>query len=267
MTTATTVEASVRARLVLAFAITVAALALLPMPALAQSPCGASYTFDTGDSFVEIARQCGVTVPALLAANPGIVDESDVEVGNRLRVPTPGAAEPSPVTACGSYYTVRPGDTVAEIAAKCGLTIPLLVAANPPFPQPLGVHAGMKVLIPNVSRAAVMDRATIAVPTWSVVAAAAPGGAQGGDRAAAGAGADSAAIPAVDLIRVEGVLERGPRCMAVRSQAGELHAIAGELRPSFQPGDRVVLMGVPAEEHDCGTSPALELRILYRAGG
>lgn len=275
MTTETGRTAPVGASLARALSFVVVALALAPVGAAAQGACGVSYTFDTGDTFAEIARQCGVSIPALLAANPGVVDERDLEVGARLRIPDAGAAQPSPVAACGSYYTVRTGDTLGEIAAKCGLTIPLLVAANPPFPSPLGVNAGMRVRIPDVSRAAVRDPATIATLGRAAAAVARADAARAeserSDSLAAEAArepaADSAAIPAEDLVRVEGVLEGGPRCMRVRAPGGEVYAIAGELRRNFQAGDRVVLMGTAAEEHSCGTaSPVLELRILYRAG-
>lgn len=227
-----------------------------PTAATAQLPCGAQVTFETGDTFMEIAERCGVTVAALLAENPGVVDESDLEVGNRLRVPAPTAAQPSPLQACGASYTVRPGDTVAEIALKCGLTMPLLLAANGPLPDPLGVHAGIVLRIPDLPSRVVADPATLAVPI---------GGA--GEVVRTGeAAADSAAIPAEELLRIEGVLEAGPRCMLVRGPDGEQVAIAGEIRGDFTAGQRVVLMGVRATGHDCGTSPTVELRILYRPG-
>lgn len=234
--------------------------------ATAQTPCGGFITVGSGDTFLEIAERCGVTIPALLAQNPGVVDEDDLEVGDRLRVPAPDAAQPSPVQACGASYTVRPGDTVAEIARKCGLTIPLLVAANGPLPDPLGIHAGTTLRIPDVPAAAVTDPATLVAPGRSAVAV-------GGDTAdvaaaeEAGAARDSAAIPAEDLVRVEGVLEAGDHCMVVRAPDGERVGIAGEIEGDFAPGQRVVLMGVPAGEHDCHTSRTVQLRILYRPGG
>lgn len=272
MTTGTRHAAPVGARraLALPFLVT-AALALTALPAAAQSACGASYTFDSGDTLAEVAQRCGVTLPALLAANPGVVDDQDIDVGSRLRVPDPGADQPSPVVACGAYYTLRPGDSLVEIAAKCGVTIPMLVAANPPFPSPLGNHAGLKVRIPHVSAAAARDPGTIVVaprtPAAAAVEAAAAGAVSGAPAASdESTQPDSAAIAADELVRVEGVLEEGERCMGVRGPDGELHSISGELRGDFQAGDRVVLLGVPAEEHSCGGSWAVELRILYRAG-
>ncbi len=229
--------------------------AVAPAPAAAQSACGAYYTMDTGDTLVEVAERCGVTVPALLAANPGVVDQRDVEVGGRLRVPDPAAPQPSPVQACGPSYAVRTGDTLAEIAMKCGLTVPLLMAANGPLPQPLGVHTGLHLRIPDVPHLAVTDPGTITAPSVATVSDPVP------------PSDTTAAAPVLaDLTRVVGVLEAGPRCTGVRTADGDLIAIAGELDDAFRPGDRVVLMGTPARSHDCGQTPTLELRILYRGG-
>jgi LysM repeat protein len=245
-------------RPLLAAAALMAALAFMaaPTPAAAQSACGAYYTLDTGDTLVEVAARCGVTVPALLAANPGVVDQRDIDVGGRLRVPDPGAPQPSPVQACGPSYEIRTGDTLAEIAMKCGLTVPLLVAANGPLPQPLGNHPGVHLRIPDVPHTAVIDPGTLATPGVGV----------GAD---VGTGTDTTtdSAPALpDLTRVTGVLEAGPRCTQVRTAAGEVVAIAGELDDAFRPGHAVVLMGIPTRSHDCGPTRALELRILYRPG-
>lgn len=250
------------------------ALVMTPAPATAQSACGGFYTVQQGDNLAEVAERCGVTIPALLAVNPGVADERDLNVGNRLRVPDPRARQPSPVQACGPSYTVRAGDTLQEIAMKCGLTVPLLVAANGPIPQPLGVNAGVRLRIPNVPRAAVDDPATLAAAraagtstiilgdtTNAAAAAAADSTAAAADSAAAAA---AATVP--ELERVEGTLEAGPRCLTVRDANGDTVAIAGEINDAFRPGDPVVLLGTPATDHECGSARTLELRILYRGG-
>lgn len=231
------------------------ALALAPAPASAQSACGGFYRVDQGDTLVEVARVCGVTLPALLAENAGVKDDRDFEVGHRLRIPDPRSAQPTPVQACGAFYSVRTGDTVAEIAAKCGLTIPLLIAANPPLPAPLGIHDGLHVRIPDVSRAAVEDPATVAAVRSQIIL---------GDDAPEPA-PEPAPVPSEDMVRVEGVLEEGRVCARIRDDDGDVFAIVGEISNAFAPGDRVVLMGLAISEHECAHSPALELKILYRA--
>lgn len=227
-------------------------------PAAAQSPCGASYTIRTGESLREIAQRCGVTLPALLAANPGVTDQQDVEEGDRLRIPSPAAAQPSPTRACGASYTIRTGDTLAEIAEKCGLTIPLLVAANSRLPDPLGVHAGARIRIPDLPAGAAADT------TILVIAPSAAAGPEAADTAAA----DTAArAPDPELTRVEGVLETAGSCTRLRAANGDVYGLVGGLGPVFGPGDRVVLLGVPADGGACDADVSLEVRILYRPRG
>jgi spore germination protein len=49
----------------------------------------------TGDTLGAIARKFGVTVQAILAANPNITDPTYVKVGQTILIPPPGWA-PSP---------------------------------------------------------------------------------------------------------------------------------------------------------------------------
>lgn len=227
-------------------------LTAAPSPASAQSACGAFYSVNSGDTLREIAVGCGVSIPAILALNPAVRDDEDLVVGDRLRIPDPAAEQPSAQEACGPTYTVRSGDGLAEIAQKCGLTVPLLVAANPPLPDPLGIHTGLEVRIPPLPRAVVEDSFRLAIAQ----AASDPATA---DTAAV----DTAAAPP-ELTRVEGVLEEGEPCQRVRAADGTVTAIAGRVGTRFGSGDRVVLLGVPTDATTCGHAPTLELRILYR---
>lgn len=249
-------------------AVLLAALVLItssPAPAAAQAVCGGFHTVQTGDSLAEIAQRCGVTIPALLAANPGVTHDRDLEEGARLRVPRPGARQPSPVEACGASYAVRPGDTLQDIALRCGLTVPLLIAANPPLPQPLGVERDLTIRIPNVPRAAIDDPATVMV---APAPPAAPVDADIDTVVADTTTVDTttAAAATAELMEAQGVLESGTSCMQVRSTDGSVVAIAGQVPASFQPGDQVVVMGEVTLTGDCGELPTVDLRIMYRAG-
>jgi LysM repeat protein len=55
--------------------------------AAAQNPCGLTVTVSVGDSLAHIARRCAVTLDALLAANPQIVDPNRLLVGQVLNIP------------------------------------------------------------------------------------------------------------------------------------------------------------------------------------
>lgn len=71
---------------------------LLASPlALAQSPCGAQVTVESGDTLGRIANRCEVTLNELLAANPQIDNPNLISVGMTLTVPGAPlpAAEPA----------------------------------------------------------------------------------------------------------------------------------------------------------------------------
>ncbi len=276
-----------------------AALTLaLASAAAAQTPCRGSYTAQEGDVLAEIANRCGVTLPALLAANPGVRDNMDFDAGAVFRIPDPGDPQPSPQAACGVSYTIRSGDTLAEIAEKCGLTVPLLAAANGPLPSPVGLRAGERLHIPDVPATAVADPATLAVATAAAEAAvevvveteaeaeetieagAAEAEAEAEVQAeeateeAAGEAAEAAAetrgeeaeaaAEAATLVRVEGILGDGEPCPVVRQDDGTEHALVGAVGDDFQAGDRVVVLGVATEAGACEAGAALDIRIIYR---
>jgi LysM repeat protein len=59
-----------------------------------QSKCG-RYVVQAGETLGTIARKFGVTVEALLAANPDITDPKTIMAGQHIFIPPPGW-EPSP---------------------------------------------------------------------------------------------------------------------------------------------------------------------------
>jgi LysM repeat protein len=217
--------------------------AALPAPAVGQVACPGHTTIRSADTLVSIAHRCGVTVPALLAANPAVRSDRDLRVGRDIVVPDPGAAQPTPQQACGAFYTLRSGDTLDRIARMCGLTVPLLIAANGPMEEPVGLRAGNQIRIPNLPRAAIGDTLT-----WM----------------AEDPAPEAEPVLREDLVREEGVLIAGSPCMLLRTADGRTVALAEPPGRGFRPGDRVAVLGVPAPRQACGTGSALTVRIAYR---
>jgi LysM repeat protein len=62
-----------------------------PPPTNTPSPLGQSYTIQPGDIPVDIATRFGITVEALLAANPGM-DSGNLQVGQVIVIPPAPAA-------------------------------------------------------------------------------------------------------------------------------------------------------------------------------
>jgi hypothetical protein len=60
-----------------------ALLLMFSIQVSAQSTCGATVTVTRGDSLAQIARRCGTTIQALLAANPQITEPNRLFVGQR----------------------------------------------------------------------------------------------------------------------------------------------------------------------------------------
>jgi LysM repeat protein len=54
-------------------------------------------------------------------------------------------------SACGSTYYVRPGDWLAKIARRCGVTLSSLYAANPWTRYSYYIYPGQILVIPGVS--------------------------------------------------------------------------------------------------------------------
>ena len=88
-----------------------------------------------------IAEKFGVSLNALIAANPQIKNPDLIYTGDVLSIPT----KPSQV----KKYTVVAGDTMSGIAAKFGVSLSALVAANPQIKNPDLIYAGQVLTIPS----------------------------------------------------------------------------------------------------------------------
>ncbi|MBW7881593.1 MAG: LysM peptidoglycan-binding domain-containing protein [Caldilineaceae bacterium] len=121
-----------------------------------------TYTVQPGDSWTSVARNTGVSIVQLQAANPQAVRQSGwLIVGEQLVVPVPqprgtpaGAAATGTATATAGplVYTVQPGESWNSIAQKFGVSPNLLRAANPRSIRPgLVLFRGEQLIIPTVA--------------------------------------------------------------------------------------------------------------------
>jgi LysM repeat protein len=107
-----------------------------------------TYKVQWGDWLRKIAEKHGVTVEALIAANPGI-NPNVIYPGQTLNIPAPGS---TPATPSGSVtepttYTVQRGEWLSQIARKFGVSVPQLLAANPGI-NPNVLYPGQVLRIP-----------------------------------------------------------------------------------------------------------------------
>lgn len=120
-------------------------------PVAGNTPAsGKSYTVKSGDTCSQIASDHGITLDALVKANPTMCDT--LNVGDVMRIPaaaatptqTSGGLTSNPTvratatatprgganSGSGTTYTVRSGDTCADIAESYGVPIADIIALN-----------------------------------------------------------------------------------------------------------------------------------------
>lgn len=125
---------------------------LFTLLTLAQPVAAASPQFVVvgyGETLYAIAVRHGTTVQALMRAN-SIPNPNFIYAGQRLVIPnlafSPGAPASAPLT--GSVYTVVPGDTLAIVAAKFGVTVGELMRANGLY-NPNFIWVGQRLNVPG----------------------------------------------------------------------------------------------------------------------
>src|SRR5690606_35344586 len=109
----------------------------------APAPSG-SVTVRSGDTLSGIAARNGVGLADLLAANPQIRNPNLIYPGQTVHLPGGGGGG-----GAGGDVTVRSGDTLSGIAARNGVSLGALLAANPQIRNPDLIHPGQVVRLPG----------------------------------------------------------------------------------------------------------------------
>jgi LysM repeat protein len=120
------------------------------VPSSPPSACTPTYTVQRGDWIYQLGRRFGVSVSALLAANPGI-NANLLYPGQVLNIPCGGAGQVppgSPPPSGRNTYVVRAGDTLFSIAVRLGTTVYALQITNH-LPNPNFIYPGQVLIIPR----------------------------------------------------------------------------------------------------------------------
>lgn len=112
-----------------------------------------TYTVRPGDTLSGIASSEGCTIAELVAANSGLITDVDVlQAGWTLVIPGSPVANrrgPAPWGERVRSYTVRPGDTLCEIAADWGVSVAAICELNG-IPNSDVIFVGQRLLRPGV---------------------------------------------------------------------------------------------------------------------
>ncbi len=119
---------------------------LICIPAAISMPeCrGIIYTVVSGDTLFRIAQRFNISLEALLAANPQIMDPDLIYPGQKICIPE----VPSLPCPTGITYVVMPGDTLFAIAERLGTTVDRLLQLNPQITDPNFLQAGDLLCVP-----------------------------------------------------------------------------------------------------------------------
>ncbi|MEV5875761.1 LysM peptidoglycan-binding domain-containing protein [Streptomyces sp. NPDC052101] len=134
-------------------------------PATSSGGSTGKYRIKAGQTLGGIAALLGVSLAALLAANPQIRDPDQVDEGQEISVPakpapdkpttppakpTPEPSKPMPPqrpATNGDFYTVRSGDSLSGIARSFEQSLSALLARNPQITDPNVIQAGQKIRV------------------------------------------------------------------------------------------------------------------------
>jgi membrane-bound lytic murein transglycosylase D len=116
-------------------------------PAMAAAtPQPRTHTVQSGDTLWGVARQHGVTVPALAAAND-LTTNSRLTVGTRLQIPGGGTASTAAANETTRMtYKVQRGDTLSQIAERFNVSVRQLMTWNQ-IRSSTSLRAGQQIVV------------------------------------------------------------------------------------------------------------------------
>ena len=108
--------------------------------------CGSYTHLQRGQTLSGLAHACGVTLGALLDANPQIDNVREISAGALVNIPSHvGHHAASP---CGDRTILQDGEALDHLAWRCGVTLHALLLANPDIRDMAMVRPGLVMTIP-----------------------------------------------------------------------------------------------------------------------
>ncbi|WP_236908932.1 LysM peptidoglycan-binding domain-containing protein [Clostridium sp. Cult3] len=114
-------------------------------PPQPSCPNGFFHTIRPGDTLFRLSQQFGVSVDAIIRANPGI-NPNNLQIGQRICIP--GAVPPMPSCPNGFFYTIKAGDTLFRLSQQFNVGVDEIIRANPGI-DPNRLQIGQTICIPR----------------------------------------------------------------------------------------------------------------------
>ena len=136
-----------------------------PMPVQKRAPsydCGSETRLQHSQTVSGLAQACGISLAALLEANPHITNVRTIQAGSRIRVPNGQAARKK--GPCGRRTVVERGERLSDIAARCGISPQELAMMNPDAARGADLVSGQVLKVPQPVEAPA-EKQVATVPT------------------------------------------------------------------------------------------------------
>jgi LysM repeat protein len=110
-----------------------------------EQSCGFSIQVQRGQTLGQISRQYGVSIQALMQANPQIRNPNMIFAGSWVFIP---CAPQTPADRCSNIHYVQRGQTLSQIAWRYGVSVQSIMRVNG-IQNPNIIYAGTGLCIPN----------------------------------------------------------------------------------------------------------------------
>ena len=110
---------------------------------------GFYYMVQSGDSLYSIGQRYGVSLSAMIAANPQVLPPNYIIYPGQI-ICVPRALPAPPPYCSGFYYTVQPGESLYSIGQRYGVSLSAMIAANPQIlPPNYIIYPGQIICVPR----------------------------------------------------------------------------------------------------------------------
>jgi N-acetylmuramoyl-L-alanine amidase len=245
-----------------------------------------AHTVQPGETLWSIAAANNLTTRTVAAYN-GLSEDAQVVLGSTIRVPTvaegyaalqgaglvgstESAAAPTS-SGSGGSYTIQPGDTLSGIAARAGVSVADLAAANGLDPTGLIIAGTSLSLAGGGGGSAASGSTGAAAPAVQGAYTVRPGDTLSG--LAAGAGVSVADMAAMNGLDPDGILVAGTPLKLPSGAAAPAQASApapAPVVPAADPAPTPTTVGaadVQAVASEYGVSPSLAAAIAWQESG